>query len=112
MMMTPLVHSPMQVHDTQRAIEQQSRLVKDELARFQTHSRQLAALIRQVNSMLREVGDFENYVAVVEVQTQRLAVGVKVSDIPAEHPESAPTRASDTGHGHNAESAPGAGQAV
>mmetsp|Transcript_77 Transcript_77/g.125 ORF Transcript_77/g.125 Transcript_77/m.125 type:complete len:134 (-) Transcript_77:1016-1417(-) len=78
-----------QIYDNQKRIEEEVKLVKDELARFQANVGNLSSLVRQVHHALKEVGDFENYLSVVEEQVDRVGLtaqslmsGGSMADVP------------------------------
>ncbi len=63
----------MQIYDTQRVLERESRLLKQELAAFTAQTGIWAGQASALCEALKHVGHFENYTAVLSTEAAALA---------------------------------------
>ncbi|KAG1673459.1 hypothetical protein FOA52_002225 [Chlamydomonas sp. UWO 241] len=66
----------LKIYKSQIVNQHHTKLVKDEIARFQANVATLGELVRSLNDSLREVGDLQNYLEVVEKQAATIAEGI------------------------------------
>ena len=59
-----------QVYNNQLEIERQSKAARLELARFRTNLQRLGLLVRKVSQEIKEAGDLDNYISVLEELSQ------------------------------------------
>uniref|UniRef100_A0A7S0WT60 Biogenesis of lysosome-related organelles complex 1 subunit 1 n=1 Tax=Chlamydomonas leiostraca TaxID=1034604 RepID=A0A7S0WT60_9CHLO len=62
-----------EIYTNQKEIEQEQQAVKAEIQRLVDNTARLSTLVRSVQHGLKELGDFENYLAICEEQAAELA---------------------------------------
>lgn len=67
---TTMLH---QIYETQKQIEKEAKSIRSEISRLNTNVATLQDLLRSASSALKEVGDFENYLNVVEQEVEAVA---------------------------------------
>mmetsp|Transcript_18767 Transcript_18767/g.34065 ORF Transcript_18767/g.34065 Transcript_18767/m.34065 type:complete len:117 (-) Transcript_18767:1514-1864(-) len=67
----------LEIYNNELKIEQEIRLVREELATFRNNSAAVAGVLKQLCSKLKELGDFENYIEVLELETQKYILRIK-----------------------------------
>ena len=56
----------LKVYNNQLEIERQSKAARQELSRFRSNVQRLGSLVRKVSQEIKEAGDLENYISVLE----------------------------------------------